>query len=295
MTMVLISDYVAGIAGGIAVVLVGHPFDTTKTRLQTAPHGFYKNTLDCVKITVRNEGFRGFYAGMLSPLAGQMFFRSASFATFFHTAGYFTSRSPNNQISQPELMMSGAITGFVISFIECPIDLIKTKMQIKIFNDGPATPSKSLVEIIRDKVKANGVRSLFQGLSATMVRNIPANALFIPTNELVKRKCAEREGVPVSDISILSRLLSGACAGLAYWVTTYPLDVVKATAQSLEYHDRMSWPNTVRYVYEHGGEPRKIKNFFRGFWPCAIRAIPACAAMFSTVDIVRAALVGGER
>ena len=27
-------NYVSGVCGGIAVVLVGHPFDTTKTRLQ---------------------------------------------------------------------------------------------------------------------------------------------------------------------------------------------------------------------------------------------------------------------
>ena len=34
-------DYVAGVCGGIAVVLIGHPFDTTKTRLQTSPPNFY--------------------------------------------------------------------------------------------------------------------------------------------------------------------------------------------------------------------------------------------------------------
>lgn len=66
----LFVDYVAGIAGGIAVVLVGHPFDTTKTRLQTAPQGFYTGTVDCVRKTFRIEGLSGFYAGIRSPLAG---------------------------------------------------------------------------------------------------------------------------------------------------------------------------------------------------------------------------------
>lgn len=27
-------NYVSGVCGGVAVVLIGHPFDTTKTRLQ---------------------------------------------------------------------------------------------------------------------------------------------------------------------------------------------------------------------------------------------------------------------
>ena len=54
-----------GVAGGVAVVCVGHPFDTCKTRLQTAPEGYYKNALDCVKKTYRQEGVAGFYAGVL--------------------------------------------------------------------------------------------------------------------------------------------------------------------------------------------------------------------------------------
>lgn len=209
-------------------------------------------------------------------------------------------------------MASGAITGFVISFIEGPIDLIKTKMQIQIFSNGSPTsttsrttsvtstpsssakpPFTSLVSCIQYTVKTNGLRSLFQGLGATMVRNIPANALFIPTNEFVKTKCAAVEGVKVEDISMFSRFISGACGGLGYWVTTYPLDVVKATSQSFVYGERRTWLETAEYVYQHGGGSRQIKNFFRGFWPCAIRAIPACAAMFTTVDIVRDALTGG--
>ena len=46
-------EYLAGVAGGVAVVCVGHPFDTCKTRLQTAPPGFYKSTLDCVAKTYK--------------------------------------------------------------------------------------------------------------------------------------------------------------------------------------------------------------------------------------------------
>lgn len=66
----MLVDIFAGTMGGIAVVLMGHPFDTTKIRLQTAPAGFYKNTMDCVQKTFKWEGIGGFYAGIGSPLAG---------------------------------------------------------------------------------------------------------------------------------------------------------------------------------------------------------------------------------
>jgi solute carrier family 25 carnitine/acylcarnitine transporter 20/29 len=52
----MIAEYLSGVAGGIAVVLVGHPFDTTKTRIQTAPPGFYSSTVDCLKKTIKREG-----------------------------------------------------------------------------------------------------------------------------------------------------------------------------------------------------------------------------------------------
>lgn len=66
-----IIDVTAGIIGGIVVVLTGHPFDTTKTRLQTAPEGFYGGTVDCIRKTLKWEGVQGFYTGIQSPLAGE--------------------------------------------------------------------------------------------------------------------------------------------------------------------------------------------------------------------------------
>ena len=60
----LTKDYLAGVAGGVAVVLIGHPFDTVKTRLQTSPLGIYHGTVDCVQKTFRQEGAKGFYSGI---------------------------------------------------------------------------------------------------------------------------------------------------------------------------------------------------------------------------------------
>ena len=39
---------------------VGHPFDLTKTRLQTAPPGSYTGALDVVKKTIARDGPTGY-------------------------------------------------------------------------------------------------------------------------------------------------------------------------------------------------------------------------------------------
>ena len=210
-------DYVAGVAGGVAVVVVGHPFDTTKTRLQTSPRGFYSGPLDCVRKTLSAEGLRGFYAGMLSPLVGQMvrprlqlahhplqFFRAASFS-IFHTSVQWVSGQGGSghlrrvQPTNGQLMVAGGLTGGLISLIEVnpcscshynrlqtPIDLVKTKLQIQIFSAKHSVqPSYSSVSgCLQYIVGRHGWRALWQGWTGTLFRNVPANALFFP-GELV--------------------------------------------------------------------------------------------------------------
>lgn len=101
-----------------------------------APRGFYKSTLDCFKKTLKWEGVKGFYSGIWSPLAGQMFFRATSFATFHNTALLLQRMSGNipsgfgslneletvayvdNVRTANTLLVAGAVTGFAISFVE---------------------------------------------------------------------------------------------------------------------------------------------------------------------------------
>ena len=46
----------AGGVGGICAVIVGHPFDLVKVRLQTAEKGVYTGALDVVRRTIAREG-----------------------------------------------------------------------------------------------------------------------------------------------------------------------------------------------------------------------------------------------
>ena len=99
----------------------------------------------------------------------------------------------------------------------------------------------------------------------------------------MKRKLAERSGVHVNELQSWQRLIAGASAGLSYWVLTYPLDLVKSQMMAASYESRGSWLSTAQSVYVNHG----WRGFARGIGPCAARAIPACAVMFSTVDYVR--------
>jgi solute carrier family 25 (mitochondrial carnitine/acylcarnitine transporter), member 20/29 len=64
-------DFAAGGVGGVCAVVVGHPFDLVKVRLQTAEKGVYSGAMDVVRKTIAREGpIRGLYAGVSAPLVG---------------------------------------------------------------------------------------------------------------------------------------------------------------------------------------------------------------------------------
>ena len=52
-----------GFVAGVVAVIFGSPMDVLKTRMMQAPMGMYRNPLDCVIKTLRNEGFFAFYKG----------------------------------------------------------------------------------------------------------------------------------------------------------------------------------------------------------------------------------------
>lgn len=61
----------AGGFGGVCAVVVGHPFDLVKVRLQTAERGVYSSAIDVVKKSIARDGLRrGLYAGVSAPLVG---------------------------------------------------------------------------------------------------------------------------------------------------------------------------------------------------------------------------------
>lgn len=197
------------------------------------------------------------------------------------------SNEQNKNTSIKPYFIAGGITGFAISFIETPIDLIKTKLQTQVFLTRLDPKYKAQYRNVYGCIQyisyKHGVKALWQGLSSTMVRNIPANALFFPVNEVVKRRFAESQDIQVAELHLTYKLIAGASAGICYWGLTYPLDAIKGQSQAFSYEARKSFTATAKYIYTING----IGGYFRGIAPCLARSIPACSAMFVTVDLCR--------
>jgi solute carrier family 25 carnitine/acylcarnitine transporter 20/29 len=70
---------------GATNALVGHPFDTIKTKMQAEHDYILQNNhgyIQSVKMVYERGGLIGFYRGVIPPFIGSTIFRSIQFSAF---------------------------------------------------------------------------------------------------------------------------------------------------------------------------------------------------------------------
>lgn len=128
------NDIIAGSARGIAQIIVGHPLDTLKVRLQTqnilissgeAPR--FNSLVGCFQRTISEEGWKALWKGCTSPLAGCALYSAFLFYAYGQSKKIIGLDPENPTITK--LVIVGGMTGGSAAIIECPIDIIKARLQ----------------------------------------------------------------------------------------------------------------------------------------------------------------------
>lgn len=259
-------DFIAGTFAGIAITLVGHPFDTIKVRLQTQEKAIFKGALDATFKTIKGEGVRGLYKGMGSPMATIPIINAIVFAAYGQAKSWFADpKNPNAPLTLGQLAVAGGYAGLVNSLVVSPVELIKTRLQIQyeavaagrgdLFGSmllrnywkGPAAGGsqnggaavrtqpafKGPLDCIAKIYRALGLRGLMRGMTATLYRETPAYMGQFVTYELIKRYMIflQGKGTP-DDLHPVELMLAGGFAGISAWVVSYPMDLIKSQIQA---------------------------------------------------------------
>ena len=275
----------AGTMGGWSQTLVGHPFHTVKVRLQTSTHTL--TAMSCVRETAR-KGLSDFYKGVASPLLGQGLMNAVQYTTYGNMKILCGGDDLDLVPMAPQrYLLVGALTGTCISIVDSPVDLLKIKMQAQV-NAG--TTYSGVLDAATRIFARYGIRGIYQGLPATIVRDAPCNASYFFAYEWTRQALARRDGCDLKELSASRLLLSGGVAGAAYWSFLYPIEVVKSALQG-DHSDpakrqyrgmRDCW----RQIYARYG----VRGFWRGWLPCVLRSVPANAACFFAYEKTRQAL-----
>ncbi|KAI9663304.1 MAG: carnitine transporter [Alyxoria varia] len=291
-TLQSLRSFASGGVGGVFCVLVGHPFDLIKVRLQTAERGVYSGALDVARKTVAREGLaRGLYAGVSAPLVGVTPMFAVSFWGYDLGKRLVSSVSTvhNNQFTVAQVSGAGFFSAIPMTVITAPFERIKVLLQIqgqKKLAPGEKPKYSGGLDVVRQLYKEGGVRSVFRGSAMTLARDGPGSAVYFATYETIKRNMTPKDenGKPKGDLSLSAILTAGGSAGIAMWIPVFPVDTIKSRLQSAEGNPTIG--GTIRELYGRGG----MRAFFPGIGPAMARAVPANAATFLGVELAQKAM-----
>ncbi|CAI9274725.1 unnamed protein product [Lactuca saligna] len=294
-------DLAAGTVGGVAQLVVGHPFDTIKVKLQsqpTPPPGQlpqYSGAIDAVKKTLAAEGAGGLYKGMGAPLATVAVFNAVLFSVRGKMEAILRSE-PGASLTVKQQTIAGAGAGFAVSFLATPTELIKCRLQAQgagaSVAEGGAAATAALkysgpMDVAKQVLRSEGgVRGLYKGMFPTFAREVPGNATMFGIYEALKQYLAG--GTDTSGLGRGSLMMAGGLAGGAFWISVYPADVVKSVIQIDDYKNpKYSGAiDAFKKILKSEG----VSGLYKGFGPAMARSVPANAACFLAYEVTRSSL-----
>jgi solute carrier family 25 (mitochondrial carnitine/acylcarnitine transporter), member 20/29 len=245
-------DFVAGGVAGSASVMVGHPFDTIKVRLQTSTPSSTTaatSTISTAGSSIRSTiqefgGVSSLFRGMTAPLGAAAVINAIVFGSYGMSSRWYdqyivpttlpsstmetnastierddvTSTTTTIPTHDPwqKAFICGAFAGFVQSFVICPLEHIKCRLQIQPILVVPKRSPTSVlqsstsnistitsttttatrapipeyyhgpVDAVYSITKKNGIQRLYQGWWSTLLREIPAFGLYFCVYDYLK-------------------------------------------------------------------------------------------------------------
>jgi solute carrier family 25 protein 34/35 len=174
----------------------------------------YKGPLHGVSVIVRNEGLGGIYRGIGAAYIYQMILNGCRLGFYEPIRSTLTTSifSDKNTQSLGINIFAGATSGILGAAAGSPFFLVKTRLQ----SFSPFAPVgtqhkyKNAVDGMRQIHNAEGVRGLYRGVGAAMVRTGFGSSVQLPTYFFAKRRLVKHFGLEEGPaLHLLSSTASG--------------------------------------------------------------------------------------
>jgi len=272
------------IAGAFGAFMV-YPIDLVKTRMQnqrsSAPgHQLYENSIDCFRKIVRNEGFKGLYAGVLPQLIGVAPEKAIKLTVNDLVRTRFTD--PKTGVIQFKAeMLAGGAAGFCQVIFTNPLEIVKIRLQVQgeLAKRSDAVPRRSAMWIVRNL----GIVGLYKGAPACLMRDGPFSAIYFPTYAHLKKDFFGES--PQKRLGVLQLLTAGAIAGMPAAYLTTPFDVIKTRLQVEARKGEATYngvADAARKIYRDEG----FKAFWKGGPARIVRSSPQFGFTLAAYEVL---------
>jgi len=282
-----LKSFLSGGVGGLCVVLVGHPFDLIKVRMQTGATAGTASVFGILASTFRMEGIRGLYRGVSAPITAVSPLFAVSFWGYdmgkrvISACQEFFTGAPVQTFTIPQVCVAGGLSAIPTTLLMAPSERIKCLLQVQ---ESAVKPKyNGMMDCAVQLFREGGVRSVFKGTGATLLRDFPGSVAWFGVYELSKRELMLLQGIDPATgaLSPLAILCAGGLGGMACWTVSIPADVLKSrfqTAPEGKYRGLMD-------VYRELVAKEGLGALFTGIRPALIRAFPANAACFFGMEV----------
>ncbi|KAL9940374.1 hypothetical protein V8E36_001079 [Tilletia maclaganii] len=295
--------YAAGTASGLTKLIVGHPFDSVKVRIQCSPPGTYTGPWHAFRSLIRNESFLSLYKGASPPAVGWAATDAILLGSLHQYRLMFARWSGTGEGTGKKLPLqyhglAGLLAGWTNSFFTCPIELLKTKLQmqtqrVSLHLPGRATAAttaagtppqfKGPIDCALQIVRAKGPLGLWHALPATLVFRSSFAVMWL-SYDVIQTGFDQLRGTKLEMGKELQTFLAGGLGAEFYWLTALPADNIKNRMMGDDLHKPRypNMPTTARAIWNEAGPnastATRLRGFYKGLVPCLLRAFPTNAA-----------------
>ncbi|KAI8938129.1 hypothetical protein NX059_005796 [Plenodomus lindquistii] len=276
------------LAGAFGAFMV-YPIDLVKTRMQNqrssgVGHVLYKNSIDCAKKVIKNEGFKGLYSGVLPQLVGVAPEKAIKLTVNDLVRGKLTDNSTGNIKFWHEMLAGGSAGACQVVFTN-PLEIVKIRLQIQgeLSKNVEGVPKRSAMWIVRNL----GLVGLYKGASACLLRDVPFSAIYFPAYSHLKRDVFGES--PQKSLGVLQMLTAGAIAGMPAAYLTTPCDVIKTRLQ-VEARKGEATYNGLRHAAQTIWREEGFRAFFKGGPARIMRSSPQFGFTLAGYELLQRAL-----
>ena len=317
------AHFVAGGLGGMTAATLTSPLDVLKTRLQST---FYQSEL-AARRTAKGippphqlpvaraallhisetgqilaqipkvEGWRALFKGLGPNLVGVVPARAINFWAYGNGKRLISNTFFDGKESSIVHLLAAASAGIITGTATNPIWLVKTRLQLDKQNAGAGGQGRqyrNAVDCIRQTLRAEGIRGLYRGLSASYL-GVSESTLQWVLYERAKRSLARRSldlqlsgRTPTTwdrTVEWTGRLTAAGSAKFVAALITYPHEVVRTRLRQapVDASGRVKYTglwSCFRTVFKEEG----VAALYGGLVPHMLRVVPSAAIMFGVYE-----------
>lgn len=231
-------SFVLGSIAGAVGAFVVYPIDLVKTRMQNQRAGsaHYNGYADCFRKILRAEGAKGLYSGLFPQLIGVAPEKAIKLTVNDIVRSFGTKQSSNGQLGLGWEVLAGSTAGTCQVVVTNPLEITKIRLQTQgqiikqALAEGRVVAHKTALTVVNEL----GIRGLYHGAGACMLRDIPFSSIYFPAYANIKKHIfGLNPGVEgkKNHLEPWELLMSGALAGMPAAYLTTPCDVIKTRLQ----------------------------------------------------------------